>query len=167
MINDNCEIQSDFLTGSIVGSVVVSNFSTNAGIETSSILDTDFYSEISKITFPVHKVIKKLGNDSVSLQANEILSNIEITLDTFQLMNKDVSYLPLLDATIFDDGSLLIEWPFPDFRLGFGIELNPKESGWYIVTNAKLKEVLTSDYLDSISINELVKLFVGFALQNS
>jgi len=38
-----------------------------------------------------------------------------------------------------EDGSLLIEWIFPDYRFGFSLENNLNESSYYFVSNELLR----------------------------
>ena len=133
----------------------------------SSYVSSKFHPVISKITHSAYKVVDKIENQVVIKQAEEILTDIENALDFYQQKGIDVSYLPSLIAIEFDDGSLLIEWVFDDFHLGFSIEPSPDESSWYIVSNEKLNNIFTSDYFKNISHSELFRWFVGFALQNS
>jgi hypothetical protein len=41
--------------------------------------------------------------------------------------------LPPLDATITASGSMLLEWVFPGCRLGFGLEADASQSGWFYI----------------------------------
>ena len=45
-------------------------------------------------------------------------------MSIFPQMGLDLIYLPRLNAFNLEDGSVLIEWKFNDFRIGFGVELN-------------------------------------------
>ncbi len=47
-----------------------------------------------------------------------------------------------------EDESVLVEWVFPMFRIGFNLEPDPKESGWHIVAGEHLNNVTFSERLD-------------------
>jgi hypothetical protein len=62
------------------------------------------------------------------------------------------SNLPPLRLMLLDDFSYLLEWTFQDRRLGFSLESDPKESGWYYVFargDSELYESGTMDQLDA------------------
>ena len=75
--------------------------------------------------------------------------------------------LPQLVFTPFDDNTLLIEWIFKDFRIGFSIDKNPQESNWYLTTNEKFKELTLTETMDALHPEEPLKRLISFALQNS
>jgi hypothetical protein len=167
MINDKCkEVKSKTSSVSTIGNVVTTE-STTAEIKGSAYLSDKFHPDISEITHSAHAIVDKLENHIVINQAKELLTIIEDTLEFLQQKGVDISYLPSLIAIEFDDGSLLVEWVFNDFHLGFSIEPLREESSWYIVTNEKLNKIFTSDYFDDLSLPEIVRWVVSFALQNS
>jgi len=100
-------------------------------------------------------------------EAKNVLSTIYQMIFTFKQFNFDIGYLPPLKAFNLEDGSVLIEWIYPDFRVGFSIEENKKESGWYLVSNKKLGEISASGFLESIDINRLVLWLLNFVISNS
>ena len=168
MTNDTCkDLKSKTTAVSVIGTVVVTTESTTAEMKGSAYISSEFSSEISGITHSAHAIVENLINPVVINQANEILSIIEDNLYLVTQKGVDISYLPSLFAIKFDDGSLLIEWVFNDFHLGFSVEPSTEESSWYIVTNEKLNKIFTSDYFNDLSLSEIVRWVVGFALQNS
>jgi len=81
------------------------------------------------------------------------------------LNETDTSDMRRIWAYCDDDGAALIEWIFPDARLGFSIEPEPEEgeSGWYIVAKAKAKgEDMICDhgYLSKAVVSDLVARFM-------
>ena len=42
--------------------------------------------------------------------------------------------LPQIYAHKEEDDSIVVEWIFPDFRIGLNIEKDKKESGWHVVS---------------------------------
>jgi hypothetical protein len=53
-------------------------------------------------------------------------------------------------AGTIENGSVLLEWVFPDFRIGFNIEPTSEESGWYMVSNKRLHEQTKSGRIGSM-----------------
>ena len=54
-----------------------------------------------------------------------------------------------LSISIIEDGCLLIEWIFPDFRFGFSMEKDLNESNYYFVSNKKYGELNVSGLINS------------------
>jgi len=79
--------------------------------------------------------IHQTEDPEVAEEARRVLSIIRETFLSFQQLGFDLGHLPPLRAFNVDDGSVLIEWIFGDFRIGFGIEPNSEDSGWYLVSN--------------------------------
>jgi hypothetical protein len=75
--------------------------------------------------------------------------------------------LPPLQFRWIDDGSALVEWLFKDFRIGFSIEPQVKESGWYLVSNENLGEISASGPLDFANLDPLLLQLLFFALSHS
>jgi hypothetical protein len=67
------------------------------------------------------------------------------------------SGLPPLRTFRPEDGSVLMEWIFPDFRIGFSIDPVEEDSSWYLVSNSKLGNIMRDGYLSDVDIPKLVK----------
>jgi hypothetical protein len=75
--------------------------------------------------------------------------------------------LPPLKIRWVEDQSALIEWIFKDFRIGFSIEPNIKDSGWYLVSNNNLQEMSASGELQLENLESLIINLLNFAIVNS
>lgn len=64
--------------------------------------------------------------------------------------------LPPLRITALDDSSYLLEWTFKDRRLGFSLEPDPKDSGWYYVFARGSSELYESGTMDQLDAERLV-----------
>ena len=93
---------------------------------------------VQNLITPAWGTIRQAKDEKVADEARRILSIIAKTILIFQSRGVDLGHLPHLHAFDVQDGSILIEWIFDDFRLGFSIEPVPTESSWYLVSNAKL-----------------------------
>jgi len=110
-------------------------------------------------------VVQRTENQQVAKEAKEVLRSIEDTVENFfRQSNLDLSYLPGLQAFNVDDGSVLIDWKFNEFRIGFTIEPNPQESGWYLVSTDNLGEITASGYLSNMGLKKLVLWLLNFIL---
>ncbi|MEA3486654.1 MAG: hypothetical protein U9R20_03265 [Thermodesulfobacteriota bacterium] len=71
------------------------------------------------------------------------------------------------DASLLDDGSLTIEWISHDYRIGFSIEPNPDESGWYIVSVKKVGGTNAYGNISNINNRNLIQWLLNYILLNS
>lgn len=116
---------------------------------------------------PAWKVVQQTANQDITNEARRVLLLIQETITTFQHLRFDLGYLPQLQAFNVDDGSLLIEWIFDDFRVGFGIESDLHESSWYLVSNASLGEISASGYTSRIELRTLILWLLNFVISHS
>jgi len=70
-------------------------------------------------------------------------------------------------AVTLDDGSVLIEWIAVNMRIGFGVELDPAESGWHLVTKPELGNVGASGYLAGLDLGWLATWLISFVIANT
>jgi len=112
-------------------------------------------------------IIRQIDNQHIAEEAKKLLLNIQNIANSFQQSGIDLSHLPPLRAFLPNDGSVLIEWIFPDFRIGFSIEPTPEDSGWYLVSNKKLGEISASGYVSGIDIKNLILWLLNFVLAHS
>jgi len=90
----------------------------------------------------------------------------EIIIDNRNSL-KTVGTLPSLIINLLEDGSVLIEWGFKDFKIGFSFELNDEESSWYIVTNEKFQDANASGRLLYNSCKDLLLSLLRFVASNT
>ena len=102
-------------------------------------------------------VIRGLDNRDVADTANKTLDIFAETVYSFE----DKSSLPPLEAFEGEDGSVLMEWIFPNLRIGLSIEVDPTESGWYVVSDNTLGLIHASGYLSDSVVNWLVSWLVS------
>ena len=87
----------------------------------------------------------------------------------FQTQGFDLGHLPNLLAFDVEDGSILIEWIFDDFRVGFGIEPTLSESSWYLVSNIRLGDINLAGEMpkNELETQDLMLHLVNFVVSNS
>jgi len=86
------------------------------------------------------KVIPQIQDTSVVKQLDELLSTISREVLKAQETPGSLSHIPALHAHVLEDGSVVLEWLFTDFRVGFNIEPNRADSGWHYVLGKKFNE---------------------------
>ena len=113
------------------------------------------------------KVVRQISNQEMAKEARKLLTTIQDIVISLQQSRFDLTGLPFLNAFLANDGSIYFEWTSANFRVGFSIEPNPSESGWYLVSNKKLGEVNASGYIAGIDIRKLIVWLLSFVLSNS
>ena len=105
--------------------------------------------------------------EGMSRQAKGLLSIIQQTISVCQQIRLDHNYIPRLQAHRAEDGSVLFEWVFPYYRIGFTIEPNPQESGWFLVSNRNLGSINASGFITGIDLDRLVLWLLEFIVAHS
>ena len=123
---------------------------------------------VQYLTTPAWNAVGQVNNQKVADEARRILWIITETSLTFQSQGVDLGHLPQFHAFAVQDGSILIEWIFDDFRVGFSIEPIPTESSWYLVSNAKLGDIGESGNIsqDEVEIQNLISEFLSFVISH-
>ena len=126
------------------------------------------------INLSVSKIVQNLLNEFQNLAESDqktlflnIFLSLGMVLTKYYSQSFEISHLPPLHVVIADDGSILIEWIFTDFRIAFSIETNLSESSWFLVTNKKLEEIAKSGYISSDNLEGLIDEIVHFVIENT
>ena len=110
------------------------------------------------------KIIPQIENPCVAKQLDSLLSFINKIVSTLMQLEEDLNLIPPLHPHVEEDGSVLLQWVFPDFRIGFNIEPNPNDSGWHLVANKKLGDITASGQLTNIG--EITIILLDFIRSN-
>lgn len=100
-------------------------------------------------------------------EATKFLFKLEKIILAYQQYGYDFYNFPPIHAFFVEDGSILIEWIFEDFRIGFSFEQDIRESSWYLVSNQEFGEISASGYLSDIDSEKLMVWLLNFVLVNS
>ncbi|MCJ7506103.1 hypothetical protein MUP05_06505 [Candidatus Bathyarchaeota archaeon] len=106
------------------------------------------------------KITPQIKDSSVAKQLDELLSTISRYVSAAQEARGSLTHIPELHAYVLEDGSVILEWIFPDFRVGFNIEPNPADSGWQWVSGKRLDTGTASGRLDMGKVPSLLNDFV-------
>ncbi|MHA1290504.1 MAG: hypothetical protein ACTSPB_24235 [Candidatus Thorarchaeota archaeon] len=113
------------------------------------------------------QTIGKAENPDVAKNARRLVLIIDEILLYFRQSGFSIGFLPKLSTSIVEDGSVLVEWIFDSFRVGFSIEPDEKESGWYLVTNRTLGDISASGHTLDVDINKLILWLLNFVISYS
>lgn len=113
--------------------------------------------------------VATVKDDTTANECRRILQIIAESILFFQTQGFDLGHLPRLHTFDLEDGSLLIEWIFDDFRIGFGVEPTPSESSWYLVSNARLENINQAGDIpqNELETQDLMLRLVNFVVSNS
>lgn len=96
-----------------------------------------------------------LEQEELASQAMSLLNNLKSLVSRVSWDRIEISDVPDLLPFAIEDGSLIFEWIHPNFRIGFNIEPDLSQSGWHLISNRELGNIVASGHLD---IRELSKL---------
>ncbi|MCR4291815.1 MAG: hypothetical protein NUV76_02950 [Candidatus Kuenenia sp.] len=110
-------------------------------------------------------LIPNITDENISQQALKLLSVIQHTLNSRAFWYIK-GCIPYLHAAMSEDGSVLFEWIFKDYRVGFHIEPNPQESSWTLITKKSLGEICASGYITDIDQHKLLSWLLYFIVSH-
>jgi len=84
----------------------------------------------------------KITNRTLADQVEKILNIIESQLQPYDFLT-----IPPIYVDELENGSILIEWAFDNVRLGFNIENQISNSGYFLASNHLAGEIRNSGYL--------------------
>ncbi len=111
----------------------------------------------------VTQVVARAGSLSDSRMNSELDTIVSEFRKAIAETDLDVSGAPALEIVDADDGSVLIEWHFADRRLGFNIEPQEGQSGWYFAFSRDSGGQCGSGFLGSLHMKRLLALMLGKA----
>ena len=68
---------------------------------------------------------------------------------------------------LLDDQSILIEWIFYNYRIGFSIDDDLDNCGWYIITTGEFDNQTSFGSLDFGDLEKNLRSLIKFAFSNS
>jgi hypothetical protein len=113
----------------------------------------------------VREILPHIDNESVRHQTENLLSSLHWMIQRVNINTGGAINPPPLLANIDEDGSLMLEWIFPDFRVGFNIEPVAADSGWHLVANKKMNHLTRSGALTDNLI--ILYVLLHFILTNA
>lgn len=125
-----------------------------------------FESHVGRIVEPIFRATKKAGDTNIGREARDLAQTIVDLVLELQSGNVDITNIPSLHAEMLDDHSLLVEWLFPNYRIGFSICSDARDSSWYMVSTSASTASNQSGALGTDKKTLLTGL-VSFVVMNS
>ena len=124
---------------------------------------------VQDLITPAWRTVASVKDETVANECRRILLIIAESILFFPTRGFDLGHLPNLLAFDVEDGSILIEWIFDDFRVGFGIEPTLSESSWYLVSNIRLGDINLAGEMpkNELETQDLMLHLVNFVVSNS
>jgi hypothetical protein len=113
------------------------------------------------------EVARRIPDNRIAAAANDLLSHIEKLGLELRRAGINLDNVPVLNAFITENDSLLFEWILEDFRVGFTVERDERESCWYVVTKERLGSIRASGYTYGVDIQKMVGWIFHFMLINT
>lgn len=104
----------------------------------------------------------RLAPDPVGRQARQLVGILYWIISRMHGVDQDDFYFPSLRTHRADDGSVLLEWSLPKFRLGFSIDEDPSQSSWFLVTTEELGGISAAGHLSEHDLSAIAWLFANF-----
>jgi hypothetical protein len=118
----------------------------------------------TELVRPAWDMLREASDYEVAEEARKILLIIHQTIITFEQLGYNSIDFPPIRAFNLDDGAVVFEWIFTDFRVGFSIEPGLVDSGWYLVSKENLGAIRASGLISNANIRQLVPWLLNFIL---
>lgn len=127
-------------------------------------LDDPFIARHRDLFDSARRCLRRIDDCELRQRAQGVLDTIQQAMRTLTQYLLESRHLPPWQVSLVDDGSVLIEWAFPDLRLGFSVEPNPKDSSWYLVSTRALGGISASGYLSPGNLGHLIPWLLQLVL---
>jgi hypothetical protein len=94
------------------------------------------------VTRLAREKLRTITNKEMAIEAEKIIDGLRDALEKI-----DTNNLPPIRVFEIEDGSLLIEWILPHHKIGFSIEPERRESGWFLVSDNHAQSIQASGFL--------------------
>ena len=112
--------------------------------------------------------ISRLEDLEVTKQVQQVLLNLYLSLQKESKYKTISNYLSRMNLVQEDDKTALLEWNFEDFRVGFKLELDKKESSYFIVSQDRSTGSFSANTQKlSPDLLSTIKKIVEYVLENT
>jgi hypothetical protein len=123
--------------------------------------------EVVRIIEPVMKALSETKNTVLVAGVREVIRTIIGLLLQLNRSNLEIGNLPPLIGANLEDGTFLMEWLWPNYRVGFIIDPNPKDSIWYLIKRGESSDSNLSGGLNSREGREALSQLISYVALNS
>ncbi len=119
-----------------------------------------------ELTRNAELIISRLERSKKTELAKDILCKAMYWASFFSSRFPNFDNIPRIKASQLEDSSILIEWAFENWRIGFGIENEIEESSWHLVSNENHGNISASGYLNKNETRNIILWLLMFVAIN-
>ena len=123
--------------------------------------------EIRRIFEPIQSALQKKSIASINKQVEYIVLQLMQSIVLLPKFKIDITNIPSFCATYLEDGTFLMEWLSTNYRIGFVIDENPKDSIWYLVSKGETTDSNDSGNLSGDDMDDIIIRLVSYVAINS
>ena len=101
----------------------------------------------------INMKFNKIEDNNIKQIIKKICIVLEKNINKYSNFEESIDLLSPLKINEIEETSILIEWIFKNYRIGFVIDKKIDESSWYFVSNKELNEMNISGDLNEKNID--------------
>ena len=114
----------------------------------------------------INMKFNKIENNNIKQIIKKICIVLEKNINKYSNFEESIDLLSPLKINEIEETSILIEWIFKNYRIGFVIDKKIDESSWYFVSNKELNGMNISGDLNEKNIDQIVEVLLNVVMRN-
>ena len=114
----------------------------------------------------INMKFNKIENNNIKQIIKKICIVLGTNINKYSNFEESIDLLSPLKINEIEETSILIEWIFKNYRIGFVIDKKIDESSWYFVSNKELNGMNISGDLNEKNIDQVVEVLLNVVMRN-
>ena len=114
----------------------------------------------------INMKFNKIEDNNIKQIIKKICIVLEKNINKYSNFEESIDLLSPLKINEIEETSILIEWIFKNYRIGFVIDKKIDESSWYFVSNKELNGMNISGDLNEKNIDQVVEVLLNVVMRN-
>jgi len=114
----------------------------------------------------INMKFNKIEDNNIKQIIKKICIVLEKNINKYSNFEESIDLLSPLKINEIEETSILIEWIFKNYRIGFVIDKKIDESSWYFVSNKELNGMDISGDLNEKNIDQIVEVLLNVVMRN-
>ena len=114
----------------------------------------------------INMKFNKIEDNNIKQIIKKICIVLEKNINKYSNFEESIDLLSPLKINEIEETSILIEWIFKNYRIGFVIDKKIDESSWYFVSNKELNGMNISGDLNEKNIDQIVEVLLNVVMRN-